>query len=177
MYIMHKKDISTCIFLVQSLLRETIKNKIIRKAPNINNHAHTYYILSILERDSAIMLVKYLSQINGAINSFYELWYEARHFQFFLPVPPAISSSFVPGVGASRCMKISFHSLCTPADITSFIRSYLSATVSNTSWTEIEKYMYNFLYLLPTCLRDVHKHSQLTYQNLFCNTSCFMLQL
>ncbi len=54
-----------------------------------------------------------------------------------LPVPPATSMSLVPGWGANLSMNWSFQRRWIPALITSFIKSYFSATFSNTSFTEM----------------------------------------
>ena len=53
------------------------------------------------------------------------------------PVPPATSMQRMgplrPGLKVET--KVSFHSLCTPRDVASFIRSYLDATLSKTPFT------------------------------------------
>ena len=51
------------------------------------------------------------------------------------PVPPATSSSFWPGRGASQSIIASFQMRWTPPDITSFITSYFEATRVKTPWT------------------------------------------
>ena len=53
------------------------------------------------------------------------------------PVPPATSRRCVFFLGASQSIKLSFHNLCSPALIRSFIRSYLKATLSKTLFTNL----------------------------------------
>ena len=51
------------------------------------------------------------------------------------PVPPATSISVSPGWGFSQAIMLAFQILWTPADMRSFIRSYLPATDANTPLT------------------------------------------
>ena len=51
------------------------------------------------------------------------------------PVPPAMSSTFMPGRTFAWRTVNAFHTRCRPTDITSFITSYFDATESNTPAT------------------------------------------
>ncbi|KAF0764612.1 hypothetical protein FWK35_00009152 [Aphis craccivora] len=55
-----------------------------------------------------------------------------KYLKAISPVPPATSNNRVRGLGSNVFINSSFHNLCTPQLITSFIASYESATFLKT---------------------------------------------
>ena len=59
------------------------------------------------------------------------------HTHLASPVPEATSSNLVFGGAFNMATNSLFHSRCNPIDMRSFIRSYFSATLANTSFTAL----------------------------------------